>query len=551
MNDSSHTLTTTMRLFATSLALIFLGWPLPLSAQNPRTLHALVIGCDYAGTKFQLPSPLRDADRIAKALEAAPIGFEVTLLKNPDRRAFLDAVDTFGETLARKQGVGLFYFSGHGMQHEGENYLMPVGAMPGYREDLPTECVAASRVMVRMNAAGNGTNLLFLDACRDSPLPSATNKSVILPGLVQMSGSGMLIGFAADSGKVALDSGQGSRYTNALLKHLSTPGISVAELLTRVRRDVIAETGRKQEPFVYMGLDELFAFVPGEVATVMPDLPMKLADRLRSATRDRPYVNSLGMEFIPVPGKEGVWMCRTETRVRDFRAYVEATAYVQTGGATVLQVGELSGRGTKNWDHDENASWENPGFDQGEDHPVVCVSWEEARAFCEWLSKQEAGLIYRLPSDAEWSAAVGSLGGYPWGNTWPPPQGAGNYFGKEGPKGWSGGDWETAYDHEDGYERTAPVGSFPENRFGFFDLSGNVWEWCEDEYKTSMNDAETLRAERWLLEFEWNNEPFRALRGGSWDASNEIYMRSSYRNNQPHDDRDDAHGFRVVVGSGI
>jgi formylglycine-generating enzyme required for sulfatase activity len=554
-----------MRFLATLLALTFLGLPLTLGAQGSRTLHALVIGCDYVGTKFQLPSPLRDADRIAKALGAAPIGFEVTLLRNPDRRAFLDAVDRFGETLARQKGVGLFYFSGHGMQHEGENYLMPSGAMPGYREDLPTECVAASRVVTRMAAAGNGTNLLFLDACRDS-LPSAMNKGAALPGLVQMSGSGLLIGFAADSGKVALDSGEGSRYTNALLKHLPTPGISVAELLTRVRRDVINDTARKQEPFVYMGLDELFAFVPGAAVgepkqqeTMTP--PVTLADRLRAATRERPYVNSLGMEFIPVPGKEGVWMCRTETRVRDFRAYVK-NLEAQSGLLIAFVPGNLLAKSKESRfggyrisrDWFSPALWDQPGFEQNEDHPVVCVSWLEAKGMAESLTHSEKGLIYRLPTDEEWSAAVGSIGKYPWGNAWPPLPGSGNYWDRQAIKNLSESGLELTVvggdDYDDGSEKTARVASFSENRFGFFDLGGNVWEWCEDSFLAAMNDKDVLRANPDFSGEIDSNEGRRVLRGGSWYDDSEELLRSAARSAEYPSSMDDHIGFRLVVEIG-
>lgn len=296
------------------LALILI--PCGLAAQPvKRTLHALVIGCDYQGTRLELPSPVRDAERVAETLATPAIGFRVTLLKNPDRRAFLEAVETFGEVIAREQGVGLFYFSGHGMQHDGENYLVPAAADPRFREDLPTDCVAASRVMVRMTAAGNGTNLLFLDACRDSPLPSARVKGAVAPGLAQMSGSGLLIGFAADSGKVALDSGQGSRYTNALLKHLPTPGISVAELLTRVRRDVITDTGRAQEPFVYMGLDELFSFVPGSGGIGNDSAAAELARLREELARAKPMGESSSTKL---PSDSSNQMM--ETGVRDLEA---------------------------------------------------------------------------------------------------------------------------------------------------------------------------------------------------------------------------------------
>jgi hypothetical protein len=236
-------------------------------------------------------------------------------MKNPDRRSFLEAIETFGETLAAEKGVGLFYFSGHGMQYEGENYLVPAMADPRFREDLPTECITASRIVTRMAAAENGTNLLFLDACRDSPLPSARNKSSAIPGLAQMSGSGLLIGFAADSGRTALDTGDGSRYTNALLRHLTTPGINVTELLTRVRRDVISETNRAQEPFVYMGLDELFSFVPGTGGMNIDSSAAELARLREELARAKAISESSGTK-LPSDSSDPAM----ETGVGDFQA---------------------------------------------------------------------------------------------------------------------------------------------------------------------------------------------------------------------------------------
>jgi formylglycine-generating enzyme required for sulfatase activity len=208
--------------------------------------------------------------------------------------------------------------------------------------------------------------------------------------------------------------------------------------------------------------------------------------------------------------------------------------------------------GKPSWQLDEAASWEKPGFEQSEDHPAVCVSWEEARAMAAWLSGEEPGVIYRLPTDAEWSAAVGSVGKYPWGNSWPPPEGAGNYLGKEGPRNWPGSGWNTAYTHDDGAERTARIASYAENRFGFFDLGGNVWEWCEDPYRASMNDADVLEAYPSLKE-EKNSEgtPYRVLRGGSWYDSAEVDLRSSSRTNERPTLRLGLYGFRFVVSVGV
>ena len=147
-----------------------------------------------------------------------------------------------------------------------------------------------------------------------------------------------------------------------------------------------------------------------------------------------------------------------------------------------------------------NGWWKKPLFKQEETHPVFKVSWNEAQGFCAWLTKKElveekikAGQKYRLPTDAEWSMAVGlgkekgntpeekakgSKGVYPWGKEWPPPKGTGNYEGKL---------------KVDKFEYTAPVGSFAANQHGLHDLGGNVWEWCEDKYIPTDDLFRTLR----------------------------------------------------------
>lgn len=245
----------------------------------------------------------------------------------------------------------------------------------------------------------------------------------------------------------------------------------------------------RQFPAYYDELEGSFAFVPGQMGST----PVPPVDPLASATRERPFVDRLGMEFIPLPGNAGVFMCRTETRVRDFRAYARATDYVQTGGAFVMKVAkDKDGNPTgTTWELDTSASWEKPGFTQSEDHPVCCVQLTEAEAFCAWLSKRKSK-TYRLPTDAEWSAAVG-VGRSPWGGRYrPPPKGVGNYFGKEAKDSLPKAEWHTAYDHSDGFARTAPVASFDENKYGFYDLGGNVWEWCSDRYRASMNSQEVL-----------------------------------------------------------
>jgi formylglycine-generating enzyme required for sulfatase activity len=232
----------------------------------------------------------------------------------------------------------------------------------------------------------------------------------------------------------------------------------------------------------------------------------------KKPTPPKTFTNTLGMKFVPVPGTD-VQFCIWETRVKDYAAYAAANAGV-------------------------DARWKKPGFKQEDTHPVVKVSWNDANAFCEWLTKKEmaegkikAGQKYRLPTDAEWSVAVG-LGkekgntlqekhrgikdAYPWGKGYPPPKGAGNY--DESLK-------------VDNFEYTSPVGSFASNKNGLHDMGGNVWEWCEDKYSPTSTS--------------------RVLRGASWDDYGPGLLLSSYRVDLTPDIRyiGDV-GFRCVLVGG-
>jgi len=170
---------------------------------------------------------------------------------------------------------------------------------------------------------------------------------------------GMFIAFSTSPNDVADDGeGEHSPYTEALLSHLPAPGRPFEEVFKTVGGDVARKTGGAQEPWFNSKFYGSFRFVDEDGA-----LP-GAAQSPREASRDRPWRNSLGLEFLPVPGRPGVLMARTETRVRDFRAYVEATGYRQSGGAHLISVKERPGGGyATEWTHRPEASWEKLGFD--------------------------------------------------------------------------------------------------------------------------------------------------------------------------------------------
>jgi formylglycine-generating enzyme required for sulfatase activity len=164
--------------------------------------------------------------------------------------------------------------------------------------------------------------------------------------------------------------------------------------------------------------------------------------------------------------------------VQDFEMFVKDSGYEATGGMVSLD--------KTGWIR-QGATWKKPGFKQGPTDPLVGVSWDDAKEFCKWLTKREhedggliEGLCYRLPSDEEWSVAVGLKNEvaktpeekmnsstnmlYPWGSEWPPPVGAGNYCGEESRIGNEPESWDVIQGYNDGYPRTSPVGSFASDK---------------------------------------------------------------------------------------
>ena len=269
-----------------------------------------------------------------------------------------------------------------------------------------------------------------------------------------------------------------------------------------------------------------------------------------AATREAPFENSLGMKFVPA-GTDGVLFSIYETRVKDFWEFVQATGRDMTGGMYVMKVVDNpKGGKSTTWEKVKNASWRAPGFTQTGEHPVVGVNYEDAEAFCGWLTQKErdwgnigSAQEYRLPTDAEWSAAVGPAE-FPWGNGWPPPRGAGNYGDDALVAKLPGSGWKQVPGN-DGYAYTAPVGSFRPDVYGLYDMGGNVWEWCGTWYTANLNDAETKRQIP-VLAKDYVGKA-RVVRGASWDCSSRVYLRSACRDCDDPPDRSDFYGFRVVL----
>lgn len=238
------------------------------------------------------------------------------------------------------------------------------------------------------------------------------------------------------------------------------------------------------------------------------------------------------------------YLSSTEVTIGQFRQFVAATGYRTEA--------EVDGVGGWGWDAesatfiglDPRFHWRHTGWPQTADHPVVNVTWNDAVAFCDWLSRRE-GRVYRLPTEAEWEYAcrAGTTTLYSTGNDPEALATVGNVADRTAREALFP-NWESAIHARDGYTFTAPVGRFRPNAWGLFDMHGNVWEWCSDWYDESFYASSPATCPTGPLQPV--GFPSRVVRGGGW-SSVPVYVRTSNRPGRTPDARYDYLGFRVVT----
>ena len=228
---------------------------------------------------------------------------------------------------------------------------------------------------------------------------------------------------------------------------------------------------------------------------------------------------------------------QTEVTVGEFRRFVGASGHRTSAEQDAGRGCFAWDKSDKKWDWRAGRNWREPGYAQGERHPVACVSWEDARAYVQWLG-QQTGKGYRLPSEAEWEyvARAGSTSARPWGED---PKGACAYANVADTTTYEGISWEPKHECSDGHWFAAPVATYKANAFGLYDMMGNMWEWVQDCYHDSYAGAPT-EGSAW----EAGKCEARVLRGGSWNDRPQV-VRSAIRNRVSPSNRLDYLGFRV------
>jgi len=283
-----------------------------------------------------------------------------------------------------------------------------------------------------------------------------------------------------------------------------------------------------------MGTDE----PPASLAAAYPALE---AERMHDADDERPAHR--------VRITRAFWMGRHEVTVGQFRSFVALSGYVPesiadgTGGYgySARHVATRSPRDDAFAGRDPRWSWRDPGFPQTDDHPVVNVTWNDAVAMADWLSRRE-GRRYRLPTEAEWEYAsrAGSRARHHAGDDPRVLARIANVFDLDAAPLWP--QWQAqALPARDGFAFTAPVGSHAPNAFGLHDMHGNVWEWVSDWY----DEGYYARSPQ--------DDPLgpvagsaRVRRGGSWHTW-PFYARASFRNWNTPQTRYPLLGFRLVL----
>ncbi|MGE0053496.1 MAG: caspase family protein [Hyphomicrobium sp.] len=240
------------------------------SALRAETRIALVVG-NAAYSNKPLHNARHDGELMADTLK--DVGFEVITALDANPSAMRSAITEFGRRLKQPDTVALFYYAGHGVQSDGRNYLIPVGADIGDMSEVAVNAVALDDVMKTLVAARTRLNIVILDACRDNPF--GTGRAFAEGGLApSVAPWGTFIGYATAPGQIARDGeGNNSPYTAALAFNIPRPGSTLEEVFRDTRRAVLAATGGQQVPWEHSSLVGAFYFKE------KPATPESSADR--------------------------------------------------------------------------------------------------------------------------------------------------------------------------------------------------------------------------------------------------------------------------------
>lgn len=292
-----------------SIAFLFIlascSWYMPCNGQ-PNKKVALIVGVRAYENVPPLQNSINDATDISTMLKNK--GFLVIELLDPKtKREIQDGVRSYFNALqGQSDGVGLFFYSGHGMQVDGTNYLIPTQASPQIKADIDDQCVKLDYVMSAMEQAGNQLNIFILDACRNNPFRSFTRSAEA--GLSMVSApKGSYVVYATKPGSVASDgTGRNGLFTSKLIKYIDEPDLNIEQVFKRVANDVSIESNELQRPWIASDYTGDFFFNRSAVSTspkrasntTSPRKPVKYT--LVSIDEKYGFADSTGAIVVPI-----------------------------------------------------------------------------------------------------------------------------------------------------------------------------------------------------------------------------------------------------------
>ncbi len=284
---------------------------------------ALVIGNSSYTAVTALPNPANDAKAMTNFLNSA--GFQVVQAPDLTQSDMRRTIADFAKTVTEKgpDTVALVFYAGHGLQVDGENFLVPVDARIEREADVPLQAMRLNDLMNALSSVPSKSRIVILDACRNNPF-SAINKTAGRGLAIVDAPNGSIVSYSTAPGTEALDGdGQNSPYTTALMKIGHEPGLQIEQLLKRVRLDVSNTTARQQFPWESSSLTVEFSFFPAgstqERATPASNSQPGAAAKARSETRS---VEAWQKELKSKTAREAYEIVVREDQVEGYQAYL-------------------------------------------------------------------------------------------------------------------------------------------------------------------------------------------------------------------------------------
>jgi Flp pilus assembly protein TadD len=286
------------------------------------TRHALVIGNDtYPGNNLQ--NARNDATGVFEALRA--VGYSATLVLDADRKTLSDRVDAFADSI-RVGDTALLYYAGHGMQVEGENYLVPVDFKLSSEASAKEQGYSLSSILERLTSHGAKTQVVILDACRDNPFLGSRSMRGGWAGMGTSAGT--FLAFGTSPGSTASDDPGGTHglFTKSLLRYLTTSDLDVEDMFRKVREGVIRDSGGKQVPWVSSSLIGSLHILPAIDAQGQRLAPLEISSLGPRSEHSRSYANEAGTSISPpnaTPEEEQIQQALTLARGAHFQKAID------------------------------------------------------------------------------------------------------------------------------------------------------------------------------------------------------------------------------------